>query len=222
MNRLNEMFKLPPVSERKWPEELIHKFLNRNFRKEFDDTYIYYLIFRLGFFIALGFALLFLSSYFLNTSYDLYFITVEVAEPDVLGDVAWNYPVIVVPTLLIVMGIYAELLFRANIDINKLDLLNWNVDFLNYSGGDRRKVLNRSRGGLILFFTAAFGVFALPIMITRYYDVNGISFTFFSLLFASYIISFSSLFIIFLFSLRYQYKRRLGPRFNSSPHKQEN
>jgi hypothetical protein len=127
-------------------------------RVDQDDTYIYYLLLGNGIMCAAVFSILYVISLITDHSINLYYMTISIDPNDKARSVAYAFSWKVAPLMLALFMPYAWLLFRANIDIRKFDLLKRVPKFATRMEGNRWRIIRWSLTVTILclldmFFT---------------------------------------------------------------------
>jgi hypothetical protein len=218
-------FVLPPVDQRRMVNGIIKAKCYPLFSTEADDTYIYYLLLRLSFFIVAMFSFLLLASEAFKTQFTFYLFTVSVNPNDLAESAAWVYSRVVSTMLFVVCLPYGLLLFRANMDFNCFDLLHWNVRL-----SDEQKrgwpILWRMFVAVGAIFIPAYCSLDATAYVISEYDFAahsmrgespslGTSYMFFTMTLAFYtwIYSFIPMIVVEGCSIGYQHLRRLGPRY---------
>jgi hypothetical protein len=186
-------------------------------RKDYDDTYIYYLVMKNSFFVAGFFSILYWASYTFDIHIDLLLFSIYVEQTGFVRSMIWSYPFIVSTLLLILFLPYGWLLFRENINFETHDLLWWNHAMLVKTKGDRTKILKSYRFLFLASLTSMYVLFARPELMLRYniHEHLNNSYVFFCIvLFLFALICAGATYALVLSAAVYwQHWKRLGPHY---------
>ena len=156
------LFKLPPVSERRMIGGKIQQWFYPNSRVDRDDDYIYYLLLRNSFALTSVFSIPYVISFISGHPIDLYFMTISVDPDDKAMSIGYAFSQRIASLVLTVLLLYAWLLFKANIDMRSFDLLARAPKFAERMAGKRWKIIKWSLILAIVAFLGMFGAFAGP------------------------------------------------------------
>jgi hypothetical protein len=116
MNLLKRLFTLPPAEERRTLFSFsLQGTGGTTSTTQSDDTYIYYLLIRTSFFVALFFSLLNVDSQAFKQMLDFRLFVIDLAGPDYVKTFLLTYTQYTA-TVLLVVQLYYVVLFRVNID----------------------------------------------------------------------------------------------------------
>jgi hypothetical protein len=123
MDFFQKIFGLPSIEKRDVPFWFANYMVGGNAaRKKSDDTYVYYLIFRTSFYVALFFSLLNIVSQAINTPLNLYFFKIDLTGPDYVKTFLMTYPKYMATILLFCILPFYIAFFRYNINPIKFDI----------------------------------------------------------------------------------------------------
>jgi hypothetical protein len=237
------LFTLPPVSQRRMIGGIIQKHAYPGYTKEADDTYIYYLIMKYSFFVTTMLSLLYWGSYANHTSFNFFFFNIDVWHYNFLARVLaalfshdksnpghlvhysvvlsmiCSYSVVVVTVLFVIFVPYAWALFRANIDLDAIDLAHCNKQLFGKISNNQEELPKAYKKSFYVYLIGMFGAFALPMFFLGHHLFLENSTTFFVtfLCFYAGIFSYGIAGVVMCFAVYRQLKQKRGPRFQSNP-----
>ena len=218
---LNKNFTLPSVEQRWMPEGTVKNIFYTYFDKERDDTYIYFIILLLGVTFTAIFSGIYLSTYFFNYKINLGFINIGLSNNEPVRDFINSFPLVVPTFLLLIVLPFGFFLFLRNVNMQKLDLLNWNVKGVKLRNMDKRKLYKTQFIGFCLLIIAIYGSYGLPELVLNSYNYGidfsqSINFLLFWSLFFSYLYALCVTFILIVILTYYQNKNEIGPYYNNT------
>jgi hypothetical protein len=218
------LFVLPVVQERRMPGGLLKAFCYPRFSKESDDTYIYYLLIIRGLVVSSFISLLYWISYAWDIRIRLGLFTIHIDPNNALQSMLDGYFIPVATIQLVIFLSYGWLLFRANIDLNTIDLLHWNSRLVQRVNGNRDRLLTSSLITTLVAFAASYFVCGpVAYLVDMHPGINNSSATLLGfLIFYAWIYSALPCAIVVGAATAYQQWRRLGPRYHQQSSNMEN
>ena len=168
MSILDRIFTLPPVEHRHMVGGAVKRYLYPYWEKDRDDTYIYYLMTKLGFFISLFLSSFYLSSYFFGFHFYFWLFEIEVGRETPVNDFMYSYSLISPTILLLILIPYGATLFRVNINLDEIDLLSWNPKGFDMRENNKEHFFSTFSFNRFIFLFLPYGSFALPLLIMDY------------------------------------------------------
>lgn len=186
MNRL-------PTTESRTINPIFREILIPNFKKERNDTYIYYLVFIRCFYVSIAFAVLNWISLIFGKRFDLYFFDIGLPQRGGAEAFLFSYSAHVTALLLLVIVPTHLALFRNNVPATE-DLLWWNSRLKHSS---RKSIVVSYSWALLVILFACYFSAGLPLEILNYTGLKESKF--YSLLFSVGLSYFLSVGVMYAF-----------------------
>ena len=167
-NVFDKIFTLPPVEKRHMVGGIVKDLIYTHWEKDRDDTYIYYLMTKLGFFISLFLSSLYFISYIFGISLDFWLFEIKVGRETPVNDFIYSHSFVSPTILLMTLIPYGASLFRANINLDEIDLLSWNPKGFDMRENNREHFFRTFSFARFLLLFIPYGSFALPQLIMDY------------------------------------------------------
>jgi hypothetical protein len=171
---LDWLFALPPAKRRWMPGPnfpLRFFFREPEFRKECDDTYIYYLTARTTFVICALFSVLNYLSHALSMTFNFYFFVIDLTDPGYAKKLLMTYTYYTATILLFIVLPYYIALFRYHFNPRTFDVTWWNPRPI------KLKTMNSAekwRTGIVVFPSLILGMYYLFAWPAIYMESGGL------------------------------------------------
>ena len=204
---IEKFLTLPPVEKRYDLPLWAKKHFFSYFRKENDDSYIYYLFFLRSFILCMILAFLNLTSFLFDVHYDFFLFEINFPDAKSINEyLLWSFPFYSSTIILLIVLPLHIVMFRKYVDPKTFDTLWWNKKFWPEHKRRRGKILRLYIPGIFLLIATMYSSFAVPWYIMQGLELHESYIYFlFLLLFLSSFISWMGSFVLTSIAVLWRY-----------------